>query len=138
MNKAKKLILIGLDCILSFFIEKYVKEELMPATAELIEEGVFGEALPSPPCDTPTNWTTIVTGAWTGTHGMTSFYAHIPGKPLNEGVSTLDSRVSKAEFLWNVAERHGKLCVVMNYPVAWPPTIKKGIVIGGPAPGAAP
>ena len=44
------------------------------------------------------NWTTIVTGAWTGTHGMTSFYAHIPGKPLNEGVSTLDSRVCKAEF----------------------------------------
>lgn len=70
----------------------------MPATAELIEEGVFGEALSSPPCDTPTNWTTIVTGAWTGTHGMTSFYAHIPGKPLNEGVSTLDSRVCKAEF----------------------------------------
>ena len=138
MKKANKLILIGLDCILYYFVERFSNEGVMPFTAKLIENGVFGEALPSPPCDTPTNWTTIVTGAWTGTHGMTSFYAHIPGKPLNEGVGTLNSQVCKAEFLWNVAEREGKFCVIINYPVAWPPTIKRGVVIGGPSPGAAP
>jgi len=138
MERANRLILIGLDCILSHFIEKFSEEGIIPFTAKLISEGVFGEALPSPPCDTPTNWTTIVTGAWTGSHGMTSFYAHIPGKPLNEGIRTLDSRTCQAEFLWNVAERHGKVCAIINYPVAWPPTISKGIVIGGPSPGASP
>ena len=138
MRRASALILIGLDCILSHFIERFASEGAMPFTARLIDEGVFGEALPSPPCDTPTNWATIVTGAWAGTHGMTSFYAHIPGKPLNEGVGTLDSRACQAEFLWDVAERHGMVCAVVNYPVAWPPTIKRGVVIGGPAPGASP
>ena len=135
---AKKLILIGLDAIEAHLITKFVNEGKMPNTASLLKNGIFSLAYPSPPCDTPTNWTTIVTGAWTGTHCMTSFFAHIPRAELNVGYRTLNSKVCKAEFLWNVLEEAGKKCVIVNYPVAWPPTIRKGIVLGGPAPGASP
>jgi len=35
-------------------------------------------------------------------------------------------------------EESGYRVVVVNYPVAWPPTIRRGVVIGGPAPLASP
>jgi len=138
MKHAEKLILIGLDGIQPYLLLRFAENGVMPNTARLLREGAFSLAYPSPPCDTPTNWATIVTGAWTGTHCMTSFFAHTPGADLDKGYPTLNSRACKAEFLWNVLEEKGKKCLIVNYPVAWPPTIKKGIVIGGPAPGASP
>ena len=138
MVKAKRLLFIGLDAFEPLIMLKFVDEGLMPNFSRLLREGSFTLAYPSPPCDTPTNWTTIMTGSFTGTHGMTSFFAHKPHGELNEGFSTLDSRACNSEFLWNVLEEYGKRVVIVNYPVAWPPTIRSGIVIGGPAPGASP
>ncbi|MGC8571578.1 MAG: alkaline phosphatase family protein [Caldivirga sp.] len=138
MARASRLLFIGLDAFEPLVMLKLVDEGLLPNFSRLLKESSFTLAYSSPPCDTPTNWTTIMTGSFTGTHGMTSFFAHKPHGELNEGFSTLDSKVCESEFLWNVLEDYGKRVVIVNYPVAWPPTIKRGIVIGGPAPGASP
>ena len=73
--------------------------------------------------------------AYTGTHGVTSFYIHIPGEPLDYGMKLRSrSQIStfcQAEFLWDTYEKIGLKTAILNYPVAWPPTVKKGIVIGG-------
>lgn len=131
---AKRLILIGLDGAMLYLTKKFADERKLPSLTKLMKEGVFGEALPSPPCDTPTNWTTIATGAWTGTHGITSFSVHLPGEPLDKGYdlhpTMNNSRLCQAEFIWNTAEKAGKKCVVMYYPVSWPSTLEKGITIG--------
>lgn len=136
-GKAERLILIGLDGAMPEMVERFCKEGGTPNTANLIREGVFAEALPCPPVDTPTNWVTIVTGAWPGTHGITSFTAHFPGDPLDVGHSTVDlnsTELCNAEFLWDTAERAGKKCLVLNYICSWPPTFKEGLLIGGPSP----
>ena len=134
----RRLLFIGLDAALTFFVEKFVEEGVMKALALLVRNGCYLKLLPSPPTDTPTNWATLMTGCWTGTHGLTSFQVHLPGEPLTKRHSALDSRMCRVPFLWDVLEREGYRCVVVNYPVAWPPTLRRGIVVGGPAPLASP
>ncbi len=129
--------LLGLDGAMPGMVKKLCEEGCLPNMARLIKKGIFTEALPCVPVDTPTNWTTIATGAWPGTHGITSFTIHLSGEPLDKGHSTVDldsTKLCKAEFLWDVAEKAGKKPLVLNYLCSWPSTMKKGILIGGPSP----
>ena len=127
--KAKRLILIGLDGAIPEMIRRFRQE--LPNIDRLLSKGAFAAARPSPCCDTPTNWTTIATGAWTGTHGITSFFAHLPDTDLTQEYWTFASGLCRAEYIWQAAERAGKRSILINYPVGWPPTLKDGIVIGG-------
>ena len=131
------MIIFGFDGAGPTFIEKFSKEGKLPNFTRLMGDGYFTELYPSPPCDTPTNWATLMTGAWPGTHGLTSFFVHFPGDPLDKFYSTTTSRVCDAEYLWDSAERAGKKCLLLNWPVSWPPTIRKGIQINGTGPGSA-
>ena len=129
MAPAKKIIVVGIDGLFPEVLLHFRSE--LPAMSSLMERGFFAPALSSPCCDTPTNWTTIATGAWTGTHGITSFHAHLPGEPLSQRHSTFGSRLCRAEYLWQAAERQGLRSILVNYPTGFPPTVKEGIVIGG-------
>lgn len=140
MARAKRLVLIGLDAATLTFVQRFMKKGIMPHLKRLVKNGIVTEAIPSSPVDTPTNWATIATGANVNIHGVTSFTAHIAGENFLIGerrrARTKNSSFSKAEFFWNTAEEHGKRSLIINYPVAWPSTIKDGIVIGGMCPGA--
>lgn len=70
--KAKRLMILGFDGAMPEHLEKFVAEGVMPNVAELMNSGAYARALPCPPVDTPTNWTTMVTGAWPGPPGLTS------------------------------------------------------------------
>jgi predicted AlkP superfamily phosphohydrolase/phosphomutase len=129
MALAKKAIVIGIDGLFPEMLLRFRSE--LPAMSRLMERGLFAPALSSPCADTPTNWTTIATGAWTGTHGITSFHAHLPGEPLSKSHFTFGSRLCRAEYLWQAAERQGLRSILVNYPTGWPPTVKDGIVVGG-------
>ncbi|MCL5074730.1 MAG: alkaline phosphatase family protein, partial [Chloroflexi bacterium] len=146
--KVKRVILIGLDGLMPEMAEKFVAEGNMPAIKRLMAEGVYSPMYSSPPVDTPTNWTSLGTGAWTGTHGVNSFGIHFPGEPFdqvhrvsenifpkfpNMAKETLN-QLSRAEYIWQAAERAGKKCILVNYPGGWPPNIKKGIVVDGSGP----
>lgn len=126
----KKLLLIGIDQSIPYLIKRFLKEGILPNIANLIENGVYGEAYSCPPCDTPTNWTTIATGAKTAEHGVTSFYMHLPGEALDFGMQHRSrsqlSKNCKAEYIWDVAEYNGLTPFVMNYPSGWPGQFKKG------------
>lgn len=122
-DPTKKVLLIGVDQAIIYLIDKYVGQGKLPHVASLLDRGVRAEALPCPPCDTPTNWATIATGATTAVHGVTSFYLHVPGEPLDAGLD-LRSRAQlakncQAEYFWTVADRHQLAPFVMNYPAGW-------------------
>ena len=128
----REVLVIGLDGAMYYFVKRFAEEGLLPNIESLIEEGVLAEALPCPPTDTPTNWTTIATGATTATHGVTSFYIHIPGEPFELG-QKLRSRgqlteYCKAEYLWSVADERGIPTLVLNYPAGWPGNMRRGYV----------
>ena len=131
-QRGKKLLLIGIDQAIPFLIKKFINENTIPNIATLCNNGIIAEAYSCAPCDTPTNWTTIATGATTATHGATSFYMHLPGEPLDLGAKlrsrTQLSRYSKAEYLWDVAERKNLVPFIINYPSGWPGNFKKGVM----------
>ncbi|MBS7642183.1 MAG: alkaline phosphatase family protein [Candidatus Bathyarchaeia archaeon] len=131
-GSVKDILLIGLDGAMYHFIEELVKEDLLPNICRLMDEGVYGEALPCPPTDTPTNWTTIATGSSTATHGVTSFYIHIPGEPYELGQRNRSRgqlrRYCKAEYIWDIADRYGIRSLVLNYPAGWPGGMRNGYV----------
>ena len=128
----RELLLIGIDGAVPTLIEEFYREGLLPNIGSLIEEGMFAEAIPCPPCDTPTNWTTIATGATTAVHGATSFYMHVPGEPLDLGLRHRGrahlSKYCMAEYFWDVADRRGLTCFILNYPAGWPGALRRGAV----------
>ncbi|MFX0066793.1 MAG: alkaline phosphatase family protein [Candidatus Hermodarchaeota archaeon] len=126
----KRLLVIGIDQAIPYLLNKFIKEGKIPNITKLAESGVLGEAYPSAPCDTPTNWATIATGASTAVHGVTSFYMRLPGEPLDHGLKyrsrTQLSKYCNAEYFWDVADRYGLTSFVFNYPAGWPSYFKKG------------
>jgi predicted AlkP superfamily phosphohydrolase/phosphomutase len=134
MNRPRRLIWIGFDGAPPGFFRKLIAEGKLPAFARLRTEGVFSESLPIPPCDTPTNWSVLQTGAHTGTTEVVSFFTHRPGEPLNVAHTTLHSGAVKAEFIWEAAERQGKRSILLNWPCSWPSRLKQGIQVNGTGP----
>ncbi|MBD3214009.1 MAG: hypothetical protein GF311_15475 [Candidatus Lokiarchaeota archaeon] len=131
-TKPKKILLVGIDQAIPCLINTFVDEGLLPNIKTLIETGVKGEAYSCPPCDTPTNWSTIATGATTAVHGATSFYMHIPGEPLDYGLKIRSrSSLSKycgAKYFWEAADDMGFKSFILNYPGGWPGNLNNGVV----------
>lgn len=137
-SHAHRLVVIGVDGGMLSLAERFMRVGRMPHLARLAARGVLTESLPSIPVDTPTNWTTIMTGAEPANHGVYSFTTHIAGEPMELGQRAgrnLESTFGKAEFLWTALEREGRRCVVVNYPTGWPSALRHGAVIGGMTPG---
>ena len=128
-GKDKKVILLGFDGFFPELIERY--KDSIPEINQILKESFYSPALPSPYTCTPTNWTTISTGSWIGTHGITSFSAHLKGMELGESVPTFNSDLCQAEYFSEAAERQGKYPILINYPTAFPLKIKNGIIVGG-------
>jgi len=128
----KKAVIIGLDSAQPARVDQYAREGFLTNIKKLIEGGVFAENCLVPyPTVTPPNWTTIVTGAWAGTHGITDFHVHRPGDPLDKVHQGFTTEDCQAEYIWESAEKAGKKVIILNYPCSWPPRVKEGIVIGG-------
>jgi predicted AlkP superfamily phosphohydrolase/phosphomutase len=137
---ARRLIVVGIDGGMFTLVERFLEAGVMPHLKRLTARGTLTESLPSIPVDTPTNWTTIMTGAEPSTHGIHSFTSHTAGEPMITGerdrYRNKHSTFSKAEFLWNTLEEAGRRVAVVNYPTGWPSTLRQGVVIGGLTPGA--
>ncbi|MFQ6095581.1 MAG: alkaline phosphatase family protein [Candidatus Bathyarchaeia archaeon] len=132
MFAAERAVVIGLDAPITKSILKYSEKGKLPNITRLIKNGVWGENCLVPhPTITPPNWTTIVTGAWPGTHGITCFHMHKPGWPLDYCPQAFSSLDCEAEYIWQAAEKTGKRTILLNYPSTWPPKGKNLVQMGG-------
>jgi len=121
-SRPTKVLILGVDAPIVPRVLKYVAEGEMPHLKSLIDGGTLATNCMVPyPTITPPNWTTIVTGAWPGTHGITCFHVHNPGDPLDVVHAGFDSADNQAEFLWEALAREELRSIVMNYPSTWPP-----------------
>ncbi len=125
-----KLYVMGIDQMV-LPLTKYLAEEgSIPTIARLLERSAVSQALASYPCYTPNNWQSIATGANTGTHGILSWFVHMPD---GEDVSSLTSLGVNAETMWEAAERQGLKAAVLHYPGTAPSRLKRGYVLDGNA-----
>lgn len=131
-ERVRKVMIIGLDAPLVKSVKKYAEIGKMPNIQRLIESGTWAENCLVPhPTITPPNWTTIATGAWPGTHGITCFHVHKPGTDLDQTHQAFVSGDCQAEYLWEAAQKSKKKTILMNYPSTWGTNLKNGIQIGG-------
>ncbi len=120
MPAAKRAMLIGIDSMMIKRLDKFAAEGRLPHLKRLMDRGVSSRAYPTIPTVTDPNWTTIATGADSGTHGVY--------------VMKFNSTLCKAEWIWQAAERVGKKSIVLRYPGGWPPPIENGITMESGAP----
>ena len=127
-ERPKKVMVLGVDGPIVPRLYQWAMEEgRLPTVKKLIEKGVFAPNCLVPfPTITPPNWTTITTGAWPGTHGITCFRLHTPGTPLDKLYKAFNTYDVKSERIWTALERKGKRTIVVNYPSTWPPTVGDG------------
>jgi len=121
-SRPAKVMILGVDAPIVPRVLKYLEEGDMPHLQALVDAGTLATNCMVPyPTITPPNWTTIVTGAWPGTHGITCFHVHNPGDPLDQVHAGFDSADNQAEFLWEALARESLRSIVFNYPSTWPP-----------------
>ena len=146
--RPSRAIVIGIDGLMPEMVEKFTAEGQMPHVASLIERGVYSPMLSSPPVDTPTNWTSLATGAWTGTHGINTFGVHFDGErfeemhrvnpsifpPFVDQAPWYLNQLCRAEYVWQAAERAGKRTITVNWPGCWPANAESLVTIDGSGP----
>ena len=77
MTKATKVAVLGVDAMDPRLTRKYVDMGIMPNTKKILEMGAARQdlmLLGALPTVTPPQWTTLATGAYPETHGITAFY----------------------------------------------------------------
>lgn len=143
MRKAmtEKIIVLGVDGFDPKYAKYLMDQGKMPYLKKFVERGSAREdlgLLGAVPTVTPPMWTTLSTGAYAGTHGITAFHNSHPTK-IDTRRYALDSRDCRAEQLWNVFAEAGKKTLVWHWPGAsWPPTSdsKNLSVVDGTQPAA--
>lgn len=137
---AEKILCLGIDGMDPRLTRKYVDEGKMPNVKKLIERGSARHDLVmvgAMPTVTPPMWTTLATGAYPNTHGITCFF-RATSEP-DRIAYNFDSRNCKAEQLWNVFAESGKKTLVWHWPgSAWPPSSDSPNlwVVDGTSPGS--
>lgn len=137
---SEKILCLGIDGMDPRLTRKFVDEGKMPNVKKLIEHGSCRHDLAmvgAMPTVTPPMWTTLATGAYPGTHGITCFYR--ASEDLDRIAYNFDSRLCKAEQLWNVFAEAGKKTLVWHWPgSSWPPSSDSPnlYVVDGTSPGS--
>lgn len=125
MSISDKVLVLGIDGMDPRLSKYYMEQGYMPNLKKLLERGSAREdlvLLGGMPTITPPMWTTLATGAYPMTHGITDFWRQDPNR-LDALNYALDSRLCRAEQLWNVTAEAGKKTLVMHWPgSSWPPT----------------
>lgn len=124
-RKTEKLIVLGIDGMDARFAKYLMDKGEMPALKKLTEKGACRDdlvMLGGMPTITPPMWTTLSTGAYASTHGITGFW-NIDPVDRTKLVYALDSTTCKAESLWNCTAEAGLRTLVWHWPgSSWPPT----------------
>lgn len=124
-DKKRKVLIIGIDGMDPLLTRTNVDNGRMPATKKLLEMGSARHDLAmigGHPGITPPMWTTLATGAYACTHGITDYFSRSDKGPQYKGYN-FDSSYCRAEQLWNVTAESGMKTLVFNWPgSSWPPS----------------
>ena len=131
----KRAMLLGLDGADPIVIKRMIAEGRLPNMKKVMEQGAHTEDLDMMgvfPTVTPPNWTTLATGNYPKTHGITCFANQTMGR-LGITETNWDSRRIESELIWEAFEDEGKRCIMLNYCQAWPNRVKgsKNVFIDG-------
>lgn len=115
-----------------FNIYKWADEGKLPNIKKLMEKGSYGYSYPNFPSHTPTNFATLLTGAYPEIHGVNDGPMHALGLPLDKvTVPGFRSSAKKVEPIWKTLETAGLKVLLLSIPGSTPPEINRGVVLRG-------
>ena len=121
----EKVFVLGVDGLDPRYSTKRLREGKMPNLQKFIDAGSCREdlvLLGGHPTVTPPMWTTLSTGAYASTHGITGFW-NVDPLDRSKLIYALDSTMCKAEQSWNGIAEAGYRTLVWHWPgSSWPPT----------------
>ena len=131
---AQKVMMIGIDGMDPLYTRTLLAKGKLPNIKKFLERGTTTQDMGMMgvlPAYTPPAWCSLATGAWPGTHGITDFWNHKSGDPLNKLEIGFNSGLCKAEYIWDALARGGKKSIVFGWPTSWPPTNDQCIFVDG-------
>lgn len=136
-----KVLVLGVDGMDPRISKRLMDEGRMPNLKKFRDKGATRDdmvLLGAIPTITPPCWTTLATGAYPGTHGITCYWRQSPDS-LDAVVYNMDSRHCTAEQMWNVTTEAGLKTLVWHWPgSSWPPSSNSDLlsVVDGTQPGS--
>jgi predicted AlkP superfamily phosphohydrolase/phosphomutase len=107
-----------------FDIYRWAEEGKLPNLRRLMERGAYGFSVPAFPSHTPTNFATLLTGAYPERHGIADGAMHIEGRPLaRPAVGGFSSAARRVPALWSLLSEAGWTAVVLSVPGSTPPEL---------------
>lgn len=116
-----------------FDLNRWADEGRLPNVKRLMDAGSYGFSIPTFPTHTPTNFATILTGAYPRSHGVADGPMHTEGHPLEApSVGGFSSTARKVPAVWSLLEERGHDVVLLSVPGSTPPELgPEGIAVRG-------
>ena len=115
-----------------FNIYQWAEEGKLPNIKKLMEQGSYGYSYPNFPSHTPTNFATLLTGAYPEIHGVNDGPMRALGKPLDKVVVPgFRSTAKKVPPIWKTLEEAGYKVGIISVPGSTPPEVNQGVVLRG-------
>lgn len=127
-DNKNRTIVIGLDGATFDVLNPLIEKGLMPNLEKLKNEGASGVLRSTFPPTTAPAWTTSLTGKNPDEHGLFDFR-----KPLHytKTRALISSKDIKAERIWNILNKQGKITAIINVPMTYPPEKVNGMMVSG-------
>ncbi|MGD2175365.1 MAG: alkaline phosphatase family protein [Candidatus Brocadiaceae bacterium] len=120
------LIIIGIDGATFDLMEPWVEAGSLPVIGRLMAEGTYGDLISTYPPLTAPAWSSFMTGANPGRHGVFDF---LTSDLDSENV--VDARALRLPTVWHLLSGVDRRVGVVNVPVTYPPSALNGKVITG-------
>jgi predicted AlkP superfamily phosphohydrolase/phosphomutase len=127
-ESSKRAVLIGLDGTPFTLVQRFIKDGTMPRMAELVRAGTLLQMDTSIPDISSVAWTSFMTGANPGRHGI---YGFLDLQPGSYKIYFPNSGHIKSETLWDAVSRAGRRSIVINVPSTYPAKPLNGILVSG-------
>ncbi len=126
-TKSPRVVFIGIDGTPLSFLQRMMREGVMPNLARLAAEGDLRENLSVYPTVSSVAWSSFMTGVNPAKHGIYGFV----DRQLDSLRPYIPNAANmKAKTLWEVLSEAGKRVLVMNVPVTYPPRPVNGVLVG--------
>jgi len=127
-DAAKRAVLIGLDGAPCSLMRRFIEDGAMPRLKEIVRGGSLLQMDTSIPDISSVAWTSFMTGANPGRHGI---YGFLDLQPNSYKIYFPNSRHIHGETLWQAVGRAGRRSIVINVPSTYPAQPLNGILVSG-------
>ena len=119
-------LVLGFDGFDPELVETFGRDTL-PTFFSLRDRGVFARLESVKPCATLPNWSTFLTTADPGVHGVFDFTTRIQDRVRFTG-----GTVREVPTIFSLLDEAGATCACLGFPATWPPEqLKHGVFMSG-------